>query len=63
MRSDLIDKEELRKRLGLKTIYAVDWLIRRKRIPFIKLGYRTIRFNWDRVEKTLSRRTTREIGA
>ncbi|MES2569472.1 MAG: hypothetical protein V4710_05390 [Verrucomicrobiota bacterium] len=40
---ELIDKEELRRRLSLPSTRMVDQLVRRRKIPFLRLGHRTVR--------------------
>ncbi len=56
-----IDKKELRKRLSLPSTRAVDELMRAKRIPFLRLGHRTVRFDWPKVE-ALARFEVKETG-
>ena len=57
-----IDKKELRKRLSLPSTRAVDEMMRTKRIPFLRLGHRTVRFDWPKVEKALARFEVKEAG-
>jgi hypothetical protein len=57
----LLDKEKLRRRLGLKSVRGVDELIRRRKIPVIRLGHRTVRFSWPAVQAAISRFTIKEI--
>jgi hypothetical protein len=59
----LLDKEELRQKLGLESIRGVDELIRKKKIPVIRIGHRTVRFSWPKVEAALERLTVHPIGA
>ena len=40
----------------------VDELVRRRKIPCIKLGYRTLRFKLEAVEAALEKLTIREVG-
>ena len=47
--SELIDKEELRRRLNLPSVRMVEELMRKRKIPFVKLGHRTVRFSWPKV--------------
>ena len=53
----LISKQELARdlKVGCRTIEA--WVAARK-IPFIRLGHRTLRFNLDDVRRTLRRHWT-----
>jgi hypothetical protein len=57
-----LDKEQLRKRLSLPSKRGVDELMRTKRIPFLRLGHRTVRFDWPKVEKALARFEVKEAG-
>ena len=43
--ADLIGKEELRRRLNLPSVRMVEELMRKRKIPFIRLGHRTVRFS------------------
>jgi len=57
----LLTKEELRQRLNLPSTRGVDELTRRRKIPVIRLGHRTVRFSWPAVEAALKKLTTKEI--
>jgi excisionase family DNA binding protein len=57
----LIDKKELSRRLGCSP-RLVDDLVRRRKIPCIKLGYRTVRFHWLRVQEALAKFEVKEVG-
>jgi hypothetical protein len=57
-----LDKEQLRKMLSLPSTRGVDELMRTKRIPFLRLGHRTVRFDWPKVEKALARFEVKEAG-
>ena len=58
----LLSKSQLRKALNLPSTRIVDEMMRRRRIPFIRLGHRTVRFDLDRVLEALSRLEVRAIG-
>ena len=58
----LLDKEGLRQRLNLESTRGVDELVKRRKIPSIRLGHRTLRFCWPDVEAALKRLTVKEIG-
>ncbi len=49
-----LNKSELANALGM-TKRGVEELMRRRKIPFLALGHRTVRFEWVRVEKALAR--------
>jgi len=56
----LLTKEELRTRLNLPSIAMVEQLMRTKKIPYIKLGYRTVRFDWPKIQSALEKLTILE---
>jgi hypothetical protein len=57
-----LDKEQLRQLLNLPSTRAVDELVRNKRIPVLRLGHRTVRFDWPKVEAALTRLEAKEAG-
>ena len=57
-----LDKEGLRAKLNLVSTRQVDEMMQNKRIPFLRLGYRTVRFDWPKVEKALARFEVKEAG-
>jgi hypothetical protein len=57
-----LNKEQLRKKLNLPSTRNVDGLMQTKRIPFLRLGHRTVRFDWPKVEKALMRFEVKEAG-
>lgn len=59
---DLIDKEELRRRLNLPSIRMVEELMRKRKIPYLRLGHRTVRFSWQKVLLAISRFERRAAG-
>jgi len=58
----LLNKEELRLRLNLPSVRGVDELVRRRKIPVIRFGHRTVRFDWHHVQTAIQRLTVKEIG-
>ncbi len=56
-----LNKLELAERLGT-TKRGVEEMMRRRKIPFLKLGHRTVRFDWPAVEKAINRLEFRAIG-
>lgn len=56
-----LNKLELAERLGT-TKRGVEELMQRRKIPFMKLGHRTVRFNWAAVEKAVSRFEYKAVG-
>ena len=59
---DLLSKEGLRKRLGLDSIRGVDELVRRRKIPVVRLGHRTVRFSWPHVQAAIAKLTVKAVG-
>ena len=59
---DIIDKEELRRRLSLSSVRMVEEMMRKRKIPFMRLGHRTIRFSWSRVLLAVQRLEYRAVG-
>jgi arsenate reductase-like glutaredoxin family protein len=57
-----IDKEELRRRLDLPSIRMLEELMRKRKIPFIRLGHRNVRFSWPKVLAALSAFEYRAVG-
>ena len=55
----LLDKEALARRLSISTA-LVSKLVAAKRIPVIKLGWRTQRVSWPAVEKAMAKLTILE---
>jgi hypothetical protein len=58
----LLDKEMLRQRLNLESTRGVDELVRKRKIPVIRIGHRTVRFSWPHVRAALEKLTVKEIG-
>jgi excisionase family DNA binding protein len=58
---DYLNKQELAAKLGI-TRRNVEEMMRRRKIPFIALGHRTVRFHWPSVEKALGRFEHKAIG-
>lgn len=57
-----MNKEELRSRLGLPSTRMVDDLMRKRKIPFVKLGHKTVRFQWSKVTAALAKLEIHEVG-
>ena len=58
----LLTNEELAPALGFEKVGTVDRLRRKGVIPYIKLGYRTLRYNLEAVEAALLRLEVKEKG-
>jgi hypothetical protein len=59
---ELIGKEELRRRLNLPSIRMVEQLMRKRKIPYLRLGHKTVRFSWTKVLEALARFEHRAVG-
>jgi hypothetical protein len=57
-----LNKAQLAKRLNLPNARTVDYLIAAKRIPVLRLGHRTVRFDWMKVEQALAKSTVNAAG-
>jgi hypothetical protein len=57
-----LNKAQLAKRLNLPNARTVDYLIAAKRIPVLRLGHRTVRFDWMKVEEALTKNTVNAAG-
>lgn len=62
MSLNLLTKEQLRDALNLPSTRMVDELVRRRKIPVIRLGYRTVRFDLAKVEAAIERLELKSIG-
>lgn len=60
--TSLLCKAELRDALNLPSTRMVDEMMRKRRIPYIKLGHRTIRFDLPRVMEALRRLEVTAVG-
>jgi excisionase family DNA binding protein len=58
---ELLTKEELAARLRVPSIRIIEQMMRKRQIPFIKLGHRTVRFDWVKVEQAVARLETAAI--
>ena len=52
---ELIGKQELARRIGAKSTKLVDSLVQRRLIPVLRFGHRTVRYDWTKVQESLSR--------
>jgi excisionase family DNA binding protein len=59
---ELVSKQELALIVGVSPRTIDNW-IAQKRIPFIRLSARLIKFNWERVKAALARYEIKEVGA
>jgi hypothetical protein len=59
--TDYLNKLELAAKLGV-TRRVVEEMMRRRMIPYLALGHRTVRFFWPAVERALSKFEHRAVG-
>jgi excisionase family DNA binding protein len=59
--TDYLNKLELAAKLGV-TRRVVEDMMRRRMIPYLSLGHRTVRFHWPAVERALSKFEHRAVG-
>lgn len=59
---DFLTKRQLAEALNVPSTRLVDELMRRRKIPYTKLGHRTVRFNRARVLEALKNYEIRPIG-
>ncbi len=57
---DLIGYDELARRLDT-TRRGAECLVRRRVIPCVKLGHRTVRFSWPRVLEAIAKREVQAV--
>ena len=62
MSLNLLTKEQLRDALNLPSTRMVDELVRRRKIPVLRLGYRTVRFDLAKVQAALEKLELKAIG-
>ena len=59
---DFLTKDQLKDRLNLPSTRMVDEMMKKRMIPFQKLGHRTIRFNWEKVKASLEKFEHKAVG-
>lgn len=57
-----LTKKELAERLNLSSTRMVDQLMRKRKIPYLSLGHRTVRFDWERVQEALAKLEHKAVG-
>ena len=56
----LLTKQQLAERLGI-SINGLDGLVRKRKIPAIKISHRCVRFDWLKVRAALDKFEQREV--
>jgi hypothetical protein len=59
---DMLTKEQLRERLNLPSTRMVDELVKKRKIPCLKLGHRTVRFSLPKVLAALAKFELKAVG-
>lgn len=57
-----LTKVQLRDRLNLPSTRALEDMVKARKIPVLRFGHRTVRFDWPKVEAALERLEETEIG-
>lgn len=52
---ELLTKKELAVKINAPSTKLIDELMRSRKIPFLRLGHRTVRFDWEKVQAALAR--------
>ena len=60
--AEFLTKEQLRERLNLPSTRMVDELMRRRKIPYLKLGAKTVRFDFEKVKAALEKFEHKAVG-
>ena len=60
---DILTKEELRLRLNLPSTRMVDELVKKRKIPILKWGHRTVRFQLTKVLAALAKFEVKAVGS
>ncbi len=59
---DYLTKEQLREKLNLPSTRKIDYMMKRRMIPFLKWGTKTVRFDWNKVKDALEKFEYKAIG-
>ena len=60
--AELLTKEELRQRLNLPSTRKIDDMMKKRMIPYLKWGAKTVRFDWLKVQAALEKFELKAIG-
>ncbi|WP_348543731.1 hypothetical protein [Chthoniobacter sp.] len=60
--TDLLTKKQLKIRLNLPSERMVEEMMKKRMIPFLKLGHRTIRFEWSKVQEAIAKFEHKAVG-
>jgi hypothetical protein len=59
---NLLTKEQLRDRLNLPSTRKIDYMMKKRMIPFLKWGPKTVRFDWVKVQAALEKFEHKAVG-
>ena len=59
----LLNKRELKEAVPFPSVRTVEALVKKRKIPVIKVGYRTQLFQLSKVRAALEKLTIKEVGA
>jgi hypothetical protein len=62
LKDRLLTKEELRDKLNVPSTRMIDELMRKRKIPYIKLGAKTVRFDWEKVKAAVDKFEHKAVG-
>jgi hypothetical protein len=60
--ANLLTKEQLRQRLNLPSTRKIDDMMKKRMIPFLKWGAKTVRFDWVKVQAALEKFESKAVG-
>ena len=61
MQTALLTKQQLAERLGI-SINGLDGLVRKRKIPALKISHRCVRFDWPKVQSALAKFEQKEVA-
>jgi len=59
----LLTKEQLCERLNVDSTDFIDGLMASRKISYLRLGHRTVRFDWEKVQRELARLEVKAVGS
>lgn len=60
--TNMLTKEELRQRLNLPSTRKIDDMMKKRMIPYLKWGAKTVRFDWLKVQAALEKFELKAVG-
>jgi len=59
---ELLTKEELRQKLNLPSTRKIDYMMKKRMIPYLPLGHKTVRFDLSKVMAALEKFEMKAVG-